>query len=175
MYTDSNVYLVPSSDYYWKFVETLHFNDVHECLWGSNEEIRQYLPKLFEVMCKEAQEHSNRLGGLLNDIKQNRPLRIPNNFYKQLYAEIKDDLWNEWSDFTRAKSQDTITATVIGFEKCESYDTGFTIVDKVEVRDSRDTILGEFLGLRDIDVALKNFIDTRVTKLAMRQLPIWMR
>ena len=105
--TKKNAYLVPSADYYLRFVDTLKFTDVYECIWGSNYEIREYLPKVFESLCKEAQLRNNRLGSLIHDINQTQPLKIPNSTIQQVYEEIKIDLLDEWDKFTRARKQET--------------------------------------------------------------------
>lgn len=172
LYTDSNAYLVPSIEYCHRFVATMGFKDVYECLWGSTDEISQYLPELFEVMCDEAVQHQNRLGRLLHELEQQRPIKIKNSSHDQLYLQIKDELVDEWNKFTRAEKQEKILATVVEIRSVserEVVDASFPIVDNIDPENFTDTVVGEFLGFRKLDVALSRFIDNRVTKLVMKQ------
>lgn len=170
--TRQNPYLVPSSKYYLRFVDTLNFKDVYECIWGSNYEIRNYLPNVFESVCNEAQFQNNRLGSLINDIKQTQPLRIPNNTIQQIYEGIKSDLLNEWDKFTRVRNQETKIATVIDFESSadnESIAAGIPLIDKIDSGGVSREGLGEVLELKQLGEPLKRFVDYRVTPLIMNR------
>lgn len=154
-------YLIPAK-YYTQLANVLEFSSIHEMLWGSEEEIKQYLEDMFLQIFQDGINSNNiiiktsftDLVYNLNEVVTEVPQFIYNN--------IKKELYDEFLDFTKA-----INVTNLIFQIAE---TNEWIFDERTSKVLDGTEFNEYLGFKKLNDALENFSEKRIVPLLKIEL-----
>ena len=154
-------YLIPAK-YQTQLTKTLKFSSIHEMLWGGENEIRKYLEDIFLQIFQDGMNSNNIIietsfADLVNNLN-----KVTINVPRFIYNNIKDKLFDEFLDFTKAINVTNLIFPIIGTNKW--------IFDERKSKVLDGTELNEHLGYKNLNDALESFTEKRIVPLLKIEL-----
>lgn len=157
------------SNYFLHIQKILRFRDVHEMLWGTNQEIKKYCSKLFSFLFEDMLDDKKMRPNceslldlistnLYDEAKKAGKIRIFSNEQKinQIYSGIEQEFLKEFLLFTRAGERHQKLFEI-------SHERGVQkVFDDIAPKIYDDTKIDEYRGFKKLPELLKDFSSERV-------------
>ncbi|MFT8466273.1 MAG: hypothetical protein ABF662_06840 [Liquorilactobacillus satsumensis] len=162
-----NTYLFPNTfvEYYYdQICKNLKFDSYYEMLWGTDDQIKEYLPNVFHQLMNDARNGDDvSIRILFNNVLEAISLEKPkSDEIRLLYAKIQKEFFDEWKKFTSAQKESINLALVLNDEN------NWSLTDDVRVKVYNCSKQNKYLGLFKLDILLAYFVSARLKPLVLK-------
>ena len=157
-------YLLPSK-YQAPLTKNLNFKDIHELLWGSDTEIQSYVDKFFVKLYEDGLVSDNlKIKNTFRDLLECYPDSSLNRKINHIYDIIKENFFEEFDGFTKAKNYKKFLYEIVGTDK------SLNLFDTKKSKNLDGTILNEYLGFKKLNDAIEEFTENRIVPIILNEL-----